>query len=113
MAPSEFRRDLAGMRGGRLSHGLWDNCALIGPGDIKGAHPVQVRAQETRQHGEFAVHVSGKPVNDLCAPVISLLLGQDGAATAPVESDELGVGRQCGLDLRRANAGLDAGLDIA
>ena len=76
---------------GNLCNGLLHKFRVrVGFGELP--HVFEVAGRETLDGGEGVAQVLGQPINDLGAPTLLFLAGQDVAPDAPVEQDQLAVG---------------------
>jgi hypothetical protein len=68
----------------------------IGPGNGQGPHIFEVSRRKPGHFGERLTEIPGQPVDDLGAPTLTLLPGENIPPDGPVEHDHLAVDRQAG-----------------
>jgi hypothetical protein len=71
----------------------------IGPGFSKGPHVHQVGAEEPRHIRKLPLQVLGQVLNDLGAPALLLLTGENFPPDLPVQQDKFFVDGKCSLHL--------------
>jgi len=89
-----------------LCKGLLHNCS-IRPRSSKGTHVFEVTRRESAHVRKGAAQVCGQAVDDLCAPALSLLAGQDGTAHIPIGHHHRRIGRQHGAQACLGETALD------
>jgi hypothetical protein len=70
----------------------------------KSAHIFEIPDRVAAEIRERALKIGGEAIDNLCAPALSFLIGQNLMSDLPVMPDKLGVGGESRSDLRGANA---------